>query len=104
MRFFSTGLILLLILLSAAQAQDLTSADEYSQRAIADLIKAIEIKPDPRFLDDRGNRLAKHGELDRALTDLNKAIEIAPQSAKAYGDRALIRLLRGETSEAEVDF
>ena len=113
MRFFSTGLILLLIVLSAAQAQDLTSADEYSQRAIArfekndldgaiadfskviemngkdqafcyyfrgmayyrksdlnhaiaDLSKAIEIKPDPRFFDDRGNLLAKQGELDRA--------------------------------------
>jgi tetratricopeptide (TPR) repeat protein len=75
-----------------------------SNQAIEDLGKAIEIKPDPRFLDDRGNLLAKHGELDRALIDLNKAIEIAPQYAKAYGDRGLIRLLRGETADAEMDF
>lgn len=151
MRYGLTLLISVFILTSAAQRQELGSAEEYSQRGIArfenadldgaiadftkviemdgkdkafcfyfrgmayyrkgnsnqaieDLGKAIEIKPDPRFLDDRGNLLAKHGELDRALTDLNKAIEIAPQYAKAYGDRGLIRLLRGETAHAEVDF
>jgi tetratricopeptide (TPR) repeat protein len=151
MRYFSILLIPLLILTSAAQAQELTSADEYSQRgisrfqkndldgaiadftkviemngkdqefcyyfrgmahyrkgnstqAIDDLSKAIAIKPDPRFFDDRGNLLAKQGELDRAIADLNKAIEIAPQTAKAYGDRGLIRLMRGEPREAELDF
>src|SRR4029453_12210893 len=31
-------------------------------------------------------------------------IETAPQSAKAYGDRGLIRLLRGEAIDAELDF
>lgn len=73
-------------------------------QAIDDLSKAIALKPDPRFLDDRGNLLAKQGELDRAIIDLNKAIEIAPQYAKAYGDRGLIRLMRGETADAEFDF
>jgi len=151
MRYFSALLILLFILTSAALGQELTSADEYSQRGIArfekndldgaiadftrviemngkdqafcyyfrgmahyrkgnsnqaidDLSKAIAIKPDSRFLDDRGNLLAKQGELDRAVADLNKAIEIAPQSAKAYGDRGLIKLLRGEAADAELDF
>jgi tetratricopeptide (TPR) repeat protein len=75
-----------------------------SNQAIDDLSKAIAIKSDPRFLDDRGNLLAKQGELDRALVDLNKAIEIAPQNAKAYGDRGLIGVLRGEEMEAELDF
>ena len=151
MRYFLILLISLLILTSAAQAQELTSADEYSQRGIArfqkndldgaiadftkviemngkdrefcyyfrgmahyrkgnstqaidDLSKAIAIKPDPRFFDDRGNLLARQGELDRAIADLNKAIEIAPQYAKAYGDRGLIRLMRGEATDAELDF
>jgi tetratricopeptide (TPR) repeat protein len=151
MRYFSILLILLFNVTSAAQGQELSSADEYSQRAIArfekndldgaiadftkviemngkdqafcyyfrgmahyrkgnsnqaidDLSKAIAIKPDPRFFDDRGNLLAKQGELDRAIADLNKAIETAPQSAKAYGDRGLIRLLRGEAIDAELDF
>lgn len=75
-----------------------------ANQAIEDLSKAIAIKPDPRFLDDRGNLLAKQGELDRAIVDLNKAIEIAPQYAKAYGDRGLIRLLRGDPADAEQDF
>jgi Flp pilus assembly protein TadD len=73
-------------------------------QAIIDLSKAIAIKADPRFFDDRGNLLAKQGELDRAIADLNKAIEIAPQYAKAYGDRGLIRLMRGEATDAELDF
>lgn len=73
-------------------------------QAIEDLSKAIDLKPDPRFFDDRGNLLAKQGELDRALVDLNKAIEIAPQYARAYGDRGLIRLMRGEETDAEMDF
>jgi tetratricopeptide (TPR) repeat protein len=74
-----------------------------SDKAIDDLSQAIALKPDPRFFDDRGNLLAKQGELDRAIVDLNKAIEIAPQYAKAYGDRGLIRLMRGETADAELD-
>jgi Flp pilus assembly protein TadD len=151
MRYFSILLIFFSFLISAAQAQELTSADQYAQRGIArfqksdfdgaiadftkviemngkdqefcyyfrgmayyrkgnsnqaidDLSKAIAMKPDPRFLDDRGNLLAKHGELDRALADLNKAIELAPQNAKAYGDRALIKLLNGDDPGAELDF
>ena len=75
-----------------------------SHQAIDDLSKAITIKPDPRFFDDRGKLLAKQGELERAIVDLNKAIEIAPGYAKAYGDRGLIRLMRGEAADAELDF
>jgi hypothetical protein len=73
-------------------------------QAIEDMTKAIELKPDPRFLDDRGNLLARQGELDRAIADLSKAIELAPQFAKAYGDRGLVQLMRGDTTNAEIDF
>ncbi len=72
--------------------------------AIADLGKAINIKRHPRFYDDRGNLLAKKGDLDGAMTDLNSAIEIAPKYAKAYGDRGIVRLMRGEDTQAESDF
>lgn len=75
-----------------------------TNQAIVDLGQAIAIKADPRFLDDRGNLLARQGELDRAIADFNRAIEIAPQYAKAYGDRGLVRLMRGEDAEAEMDF
>ena len=151
MRYFSILLISLFILSSAAHPQELSSADEYTQRgiarfekndfdgaiadftkviemngkelefcyyfrgmahyrkgnpseAIADLSKAIGIRADPRFFEDRGNLLAKQGALDRAIADLNKAIEIAPKYAKAYGDRGLVRLMRGEATYAELDF
>lgn len=151
MRYLSLVLISFLTLTSAAQAQNLTSSSEYSQRgigrfekndldgAIADFTKAIEmngenlefcyyfrgmaeyrkgnpdqaiddiskaiaLKPHPRFYDDRGNLLAKQGELDRALADLSQAIQIAPQYARAYGDRGIVRLMRGENADAELDF
>ena len=68
--------------------------------AIDDLTKAITLKPDPRFLDDRGNLYARVGDLDHALSDLNKAIELSPQYAKAFGDRGLVRLMRGEAAAA----
>lgn len=151
MHYHSIALILLLVFTAATQAQELKSAEEYTQRgisrfenndldgaiadftkviemngsgqeycyyfrgmaqyrkgsttaAIDDLTKAIAIKLDPRFLDDRGNLYARVGELDRALADLDKAIEVSPQYAKAFGDRALVRLMRGEASSAEADF
>jgi len=73
-------------------------------QAILDLSKAIGIKADPRFYVDRGNLLARQGELDRAIADLNMAIEMAPRYAKAYGDRGIVRLMRGEDTDAELDF
>lgn len=152
MRFFSLILIVLFNLTtSVAFAQSLTTADEYSQRAMSrfeksdldgaiadftkvielngqnqefcyyfrgialyrkgdldqaidDLSKAISIRSNPRFYDDRGTLLAKKGDLDGAIGDLNKAVEIEPQYAKAYGDRGIVRLMRGEDMQAELDF
>lgn len=72
--------------------------------AIADLSKAITLKQHPRFLSDRGNLLAQKGDLEGALADLNRAIEIEPKYAKAYGDRGIVRLMRGEEAAAELDF
>jgi tetratricopeptide repeat protein len=73
--------------------------------AIADLSKAITIKQHPRFYGDRGNMLAQKGDLDGALTDLNRAIEIEPKYAKAYGDRGIVRLMRGDDdTSADLDF
>ncbi|HXC69225.1 MAG TPA: tetratricopeptide repeat protein [Pyrinomonadaceae bacterium] len=72
--------------------------------AIADLSKAITLKQHPRFYHDRGNLLAQKGDFDGALVDLNKAIEIDPKYAKAYGDRGIVRLMRGEDAVADLDF
>ena len=72
--------------------------------AIADLSKALTLKQHPRFYDDRGNLLAQKGDFDGALADLNKAIELEPKYAKAYGDRGIVHLMRGEDTAAESDF
>jgi Tfp pilus assembly protein PilF len=72
--------------------------------AIADLNRAITLKSHPRFYDDRGNLLAQKGDFDGAMTDLDKAIEIEPKYAKAYGDRGIVRLMRGEETASELDF
>ena len=72
--------------------------------AIADLTKAITLKQHPRFYADRGNMLAQKGDFEDALADLNKSIEVEPKFAKAYGDRGIVRLMRGEDTAAELDF
>ena len=72
--------------------------------AIADLSKAITLKQHPRFYSDRGNLLAQKGDLDGAMADLNRAIEIEPRYAKTYGDRGIVRLMRGEDTAADLDF
>jgi hypothetical protein len=72
--------------------------------ALADFTEAIARKEHPRFYDDRGNLWAQKGELDKAIADLNRAIELEPKWAKAYGDRAIVYLLRGEEAAAELDF
>jgi len=74
------------------------------EEAIADLSKAITLKQHPRFYDDRGNLLAQKGDFDGAIADLNRAIELEPKFAKAYGDRGIVRLMRGEDAAAELDF
>ena len=72
--------------------------------AITDLGKAIALKPHSRFYDDRGNLLAQKGDVEGAFADLSRAIEIDPKNAKAYGDRGIVRLMRGEDAAAELDF
>lgn len=72
--------------------------------AIADLSKAITLKRHPRFYADHGNMLAQKGDLEGAMADLDRAIEIEPKYAKAYGDRGLVRLMRGDDTAAELDF
>lgn len=48
--------------------------------------------------------MGSKGELDKAIADLNRAIELEPKFAKAYGDRAIARLLLAEDTAAELDF
>jgi Tfp pilus assembly protein PilF len=75
-----------------------------TEEAIADLTKAITLKQHPRFYADRGNMLGQRADLDGAMADLDKAIELEPKFAKAYGDRGIVHLMRGEDAAAESDF
>lgn len=75
-----------------------------TEEAIADLTKAITLKQHPRFYADRGSLLGQKGDLDGAMADLNKAIELEPKFAKAFGDRGIVHLMRGEDAAAESDF
>lgn len=75
-----------------------------SEEAIADLNKAITLKQHPRFYADRGSLLGQRGDLDGAMADLDKAIELEPKFAKAYGDRGIVHVMRGEDAAAESDF
>lgn len=72
--------------------------------AIADLSKAITLKQHPRFYADRGNMLVQKSDLDGGMADLNKAVELEPKFAKAYGDRGIVHLMRGEDTAFESDF
>ena len=72
--------------------------------AIADISRAITLKQHPRFYNDRGNMIAQQGDFESAISDLNRAIELDPKFAKAYGDRGIVRLMRGEEAAAELDF
>ncbi|MHC4202919.1 MAG: tetratricopeptide repeat protein [Planctomycetota bacterium] len=57
-------------------------------RAIADLTKAIEIKPDhAKAYYHRGLAYANNYEYHRAIADYTKAIELEPDYAEAYYSR-----------------
>jgi Flp pilus assembly protein TadD len=44
------------------------------------------------------------GSLDQAITDFNKAIELKPDYAKAYYNRGITNLLKGDAMVAVADF
>ena len=76
MRYFSTLSILLFVLTAAAQGQELTSADEYSQRGIA------------RF---------EKNDLDGAIADFTKVIEMnGKEQAFCYYFRGMAHYRKGK--------
>jgi len=51
----------------------------------------------------RGGIYLTQGKLDQALKDLDKALEQDRQSAPGYYNRAMVYLLKGEKTRAELD-
>lgn len=86
------------------RAMALYGIAEY-QRALADLNRAIGIKPDSaEALDRRGVLYRKLGQADEAIADHTRAISLAPQMARAYRNRGLARFFKGETDAAIEDY
>ncbi len=77
-----------------------------TDNAIADLSDAIELDPisAPLLTNRCRVRAAANYELDLALADCNAAIDSEPNAAYAFDSRGLVRLRRGEFTEALSDY
>lgn len=117
MHHFTLPLIFLLLLSAwGTHAQDLVSAEEFSQRgitrfekndlegAIADFTKAIELNGQQLefCFYFRGIALYRRGRLDEAIADLSKAITLK-QHPRFYSDRGNLLAQRGELEGALAD-
>ena len=117
MRYFHITLAFLIVLFAhAAQAQDLSSADEYTQRAmarfekndldgaIADFTKVIELKgQNLEFCYYfRGMAQYRKGNLNLAVDDLTKALAIKSHP-RFYLDRGNLLAKQGELERALAD-
>jgi Tfp pilus assembly protein PilF len=113
---YSILFISLLIIISAAQGQELSSAYEYSQRAIArfekndldgaiaDFTKVIEMNgKDQEFCYYfRGLAHYRKGNLNQAIDDLSKAISMKPDP-RFFDDRGNLLARQGELDRAIAD-
>lgn len=114
-----TFLIVFLFLVSAQQAQPLSSAKDYLDSgvvrlqkgdpdgAIKDVTRAIELNP--RYVEAffvRGQCFFLKRDLDLALSDFSKVIEFAPGMRgveRVHNTRSIIRLLKGDIEGALKD-
>ncbi|MBF0481529.1 MAG: tetratricopeptide repeat protein [Desulfovibrionaceae bacterium] len=80
------------------------AARNYDQ-AIADLTKAIEMKPDSAVAYKfRGNAWSGKGNRDQAIADLTKAIQIKPDYRAAYNNTGNIWLESGDFDQAIANY
>ena len=67
--------------------------------------KALEINPeDSDAWFERAILRGAKSDLDQALADYAKTIELNPKNARAYANRGLIMLLRGQDASAKKEF
>jgi len=72
--------------------------------AIADLSRAIKLKPDYHdAYNFRGNMKAAKGDLEGAADDYSKAIELSTATAAYYGNRASVLKKKGDIKGALAD-
>jgi tetratricopeptide (TPR) repeat protein len=109
-------LICVFVFSSVVRSQDLTSADQYSQRAIAnfqkndldgaiaDFTKAIELNAQQLEFCYYFRALAyyRKGNIDQAILDLNKAIGLKAD-VRFYSDRGNLLAKKGDLDRALAD-
>jgi tetratricopeptide (TPR) repeat protein len=77
--------------------------DQYD-RAIADLDKAIRLRPDvAESFNIRGAVFAEKGLYDRAIADYDQAIRLNPQHTKALYNRGIAKQKMGDISGGDAD-
>jgi len=72
--------------------------------AIADYTMQIKLKPDVLAYINRGNAYRDSEQLDRAAADYGEVIRIAPEDARGWRNRGLIRLFQGDNKSGIADY
>src|SRR5437867_2948659 len=96
----------LLLLVALQDAESLVrSARRDHAGAIADLSKAIDLKPDDADLYfNRGNAWAAKEDHEKAINDYTKAVELKPSLAAAYMYRGDSQNRKGDPIGAMLDY
>lgn len=99
---FLTGALLLVVTLSLAHAQTPRTVRQYYERGQT---RYEQGDFDGAIADfGRGTVLSDKNEIEKAIRDFDRAIELDPRLARAYANRGLARLRRGEEVMAAKDF
>jgi tetratricopeptide (TPR) repeat protein len=72
--------------------------------AIADYNMQIKLKPNVLAYINRGNAYRDSEQLDRAAADYAKVIRLAPEDARGWRNRGLIRLFQGDNKGGLADY
>jgi tetratricopeptide (TPR) repeat protein len=86
-------------------SRDKEKREEYLERSVADLSKAIELRSDHyQSYNSRGLSYMDQKKYEEALADFNKALEIKPDHYKVYINRAGYYLAKEDFEQAIKDY
>jgi tetratricopeptide (TPR) repeat protein len=73
-------------------------------RAIADYTTVIALHPTAEAYLDRGNAFRDLNQLDRAIADYSVIVDKAPDDARGWRNRGLVRLMKDDAAGAIADY